>query len=409
MISLNLDKKQQYIVSVSGGVDSMVLMHLMLKKYNIVVVHFDHQVRVDSYKDNELIQNYIKNFNIPYHYIKLSIKNGNFQEKARNERYHHLKEIADQYNTPYIVTAHHLDDLAETILMKLARGSNLYGYAGFKEITYVDNYIILRPLIHYEKNDLINYANQHNIPYLNDSSNFKKDYFRNRIRLEVLPLIKREGYHLQKFLDYSNQVSQAFDYIRLETKKFLNDSSAFSLHSFKNLHKAIQFDIIAYLLESAHVELSQKKLDFIHKSLLNDHKPNIDIKLSNRYILRKTYDDIYIVENKQESKPKLPILNISHKKVSDSMNSVEICYNKLDFPLQIRHRKPGDVLHFTFGKKKLKSYLIDKKIPLHQRNQLWIVTDQNDTILWIPGLYKNETLGNQEKLYISIKESKYAQ
>src|SRR5690554_4951409 len=155
-IKLSLSPTNTYILAVSGGIDSMVLFDLFIKhKYKFVVVHFNHQKRTESLEDHKLIEGLCLLHQIPYHYIKLNIKSGNFQEMSRNARYLHLEEIADTYQTPYIVTAHHLDDLAETILMKLIRGSNLLGYSGMQETTQIDKYTYLKPLLHRTRADIL--------------------------------------------------------------------------------------------------------------------------------------------------------------------------------------------------------------------------------------------------------------
>ncbi len=101
------------------------------------------------------------------------------------------EEILKKYNSKTLLLAHHGDDLIETILMKISRGSNLEGYAGIKEVSNVKNYQIIRPLLKYTKEDIINYNKSNNIKYYNDSSNQSTNYTRNRYRLNILPLLKK--------------------------------------------------------------------------------------------------------------------------------------------------------------------------------------------------------------------------
>ncbi|WP_025724949.1 tRNA lysidine(34) synthetase TilS [Acholeplasma granularum] len=404
-IKLNLDTSNTYVLAVSGGLDSMVLFDLFLKyKHKIVVVHFNHQKRSESVYDNELIEKLCKNHNVPYHYIKLNIKKGNFQDSARQLRYQFLEDIATLYRTPYIVTAHHLDDLAETIIMKLIRGSNLLGYSGMQKLTKIDEFVYLKPLLDYSKNDLETYKNTFNISFLEDSSNLEDDYLRNRIRHHIIPILKEENNILSHFKNFSNQAYLASDFIRSESLKFLPTNLNFSLQKFLELHLSIQYDVISLILEKVDAKRSNTKIEMILKQL-NSTKPNIDITLSNNHHMIKSYDRVYIINISDEFyKDKPNHLMISHNKVGLPKKYIELCYNKLNFPIQIRKRLPGDKLQFKFGTKKLKDFLIDKKIPKKSRDDLDIIVDSNQTVLWIPGIYKNETLGSNNIIYLWIKE-----
>jgi len=404
-IKLSLDKTNLYVLAVSGGVDSIVLFDLFVKhQYKFVVVHFNHQKRTESINDHELIEELCHRHSIPYHYIKLNIKNGNFQESSRNARYLNLEEIADFYKTKYIVTAHHLDDLAETVLMKLIRGSNLLGYSGMQAVTHIDQYIYLRPLLNYSKSDIQNYQKAYDLKYLEDHTNLEDTYLRNRMRHHVLPILKDENDVLNHFKNFSHQSYLAADFIRAQSKKFLNLDLSFNLDAFNLLHEAVKMDIISLVFETLTIDKTFIKINTILKQLASK-KPNISITLSKDFNMVKTYNHVYIEQtHKKSSETEVNRLMISHNKVDLQLNWVELCYNKLDFPIQLRHRTNGDKLSFTYGRKKLKDFLIDKKIPLAERNKLQIIVDSSGTILWIPGLYLNETLGRDHKIYLSIKE-----
>lgn len=404
-IKLSLDSTKLYILAVSGGMDSMVLFDLFIQyKYNFVVVHFNHQKRTESIKDHELVQSMCLAHQIPYHYIKLNIDEGNFQEISRNKRYEHLENIASKLQTNYIVTAHHLDDLAETILMRFVRGSNLLGYAAIQPKTVVDGFTYLRPLLNYSKDDIKAYQAIHNVAYLEDHTNLEDNYLRNRIRHHIIPLLKKENDVLSHFKNFSTQSFLAADFIRYQTKSFLNLDLSFKLDAFMSLHKAVQMDVISFILEKINVNKTFVKISMIIEQL-NSNKPNIDITLSKKFHMIKAYNDVYIHNINGYNMESVPLrLMISHNKADLSKNFIELCYNKLDFPIHVRKRQKGDKLHFTFGSKKLKDFLIDKKIPLKKRNELNIVVDSSGTILWIPELYLNKTLGNEHKIYISLKE-----
>lgn len=402
---INLSKLNTYIIAVSGGLDSMVLLDYLIKNgYKLVVVNFNHQKRSEAHLEHLSIEKICNFHNIPYHYIKLKIKKGNFQEEARNLRYEHLESVAVKHQTNYIVTAHHADDLAETILMKLLRGSNLLGYSSMQKSSNIGNFTYLKPLLDYAKEDLYAYAKAHQVIFNEDSSNLEDHYLRNRIRHNVIPLLKEENDVLKHFKNFSDQTYQTSEFIRLTTKKLTKSDLSIDLVTFKTLHIAIQTDMISYILESFNITRSFEKINVILKQLLSD-KPNIEIKLSKAYYLVKAYQKAHMMPvDLLHLKKELPTLTISHNKVDNTKYSIELCYNKLDFPIQVRRRLPGDMLMFSFGRKKLKSYLIDKKIPKSIRDDLIVITDTNETILWIPDLYINDQLGNDNIIYLSLKE-----
>ena len=138
----------------------------------------------------------------------------NFENEARKKRYKFYEETLKKYNSKHLFLAHHGDDLIETILMKISRGSSLEGYAGIKEISNKNNYYIIRPLLEYTKQDLIDYNNKYNIKYYIDKSNEDTKYTRNRYRKLILPILKEENKDIHKqFLKYSNTLLEYHNYI----------------------------------------------------------------------------------------------------------------------------------------------------------------------------------------------------
>lgn len=411
---LNIGKSTPLIISVSGGVDSMVLLdYLFINKYKIRVVHFNHQARISSKDDEVLISNYCSQRNINYHLITLKIEKGNFQEIARNLRYYHLKEIAKKYKTKFILTAHHLDDLAETVLMKITRGSNLYGYAGIHDVYQEGSISFVRPLLHLPKKVLQTYAKENNVLYLDDESNFENAYLRNRYRHTVMPILKQENPKLlEKVYSYHIKLAKAASFIRTYSKKFINNN-IITIDALLNEDIVVIENTISILLEHYKAAFTYETIEKLIAILRSD-KPNASYNLSNNKVFIKAYNQCYVINNNEKKAIEqdldyglnvlnnMKIITLLKDTSLDDKQIVNICYNKLKFPLKVRLRKNGDLLHFDYGSKKLKDYLIDRKIPKHLRDELLIITDSNDTILWIPELFLNETLGNNEKIFIKI-------
>lgn len=411
--------KTPMVVSVSGGVDSISLLHLLkLYNYNCIVVHFNHHMRKGNDDEAKLVSDYANRYHYPFHLFDINVESGNFQNEARKLRHLHLKEIAVKYKTKYILTAHHLDDLAETIIMRLTRGSNLYGYAGIHPITDSDGFLFLRPLLEYSKQDIIKYANNYHLEYLDDESNYLSHYTRNRVRLNIMPILKQENPKvLDKFYDFHQIISRSFSFIRKYSYSKISDDLTIDINNFLKEETLIQDEIIAILLDNYKIESSFNLINDL-KSLLKSKRPNLSYNLNNQYLFIKSYNEAYITLNTPKNSfeialkktenilPNMKKLTFLDDNESLSENAIKLCYNKITLPLIARTRKDGDVLEFDFGSKKLKDYFIDKKIPRNIRDEILIITDSKGVILYVDGIYLNNTLGNNNYLSFRIEETK---
>jgi len=418
---LKIPKQSKLIISVSGGADSMLLLSMLKESsHKIEVVHFNHMKRQQSKIEADLVRSYCQENNIPFHYYLIEVDEGNFHHQAHKMRLHYLKDVAKVAKAKYILTAHHLDDLLENILIKLTRGSNLLGYAGMqlshtkKGITYI------KPLLYTSKKEILDYVIEHHVPYLNDESNEENYYLRNRYRHAVIPIMKQENLNLlSQAKNYHQQLTKAFNFIRNTSLNVLNQSQEIDVNVFKEQDIAIQEDMIAYLLENKQINTSYDIVIAIKNMILSE-KPNQAIDLSHQYQFIKAYDKSYVSSKKvtkdvkyevKHGETKLPnnvIFTFLDNSNTPTEDLEKLCYNKLAFPLWIRHRQNGDKLTYNFGHKKLKDLLIDKKIPMEKRNAIWVLTDNENNILWVQDLYLNQTLGKQNTIYFKLKETKHA-
>jgi tRNA(Ile)-lysidine synthase len=228
ILSEKIKPKETVVVAVSGGPDSMLLLQLLLelrkkKDISIVCTHINHGVRKQSEKEKIFVEKFCKDNDIIFEYskIQVALKN-NFHSEARKLRYHFFEHVVFKYNAKFLLTAHHGDDLMETILMRLTRGSSLKGYAGFRKETKKDKYSILRPLIEVSKAEIISYCKKNNIKYAIDLSNYSSKYTRNRFRKSVIPFLKKEDENvIHKFIKFSENIILANDYIdEVATEKY---------------------------------------------------------------------------------------------------------------------------------------------------------------------------------------------
>lgn len=409
------------VIGVSAGPDSMCLLDLLQKKTTkIVVCHINHNVRKESIEEEEYITKYCQDKNIILE--KTTINNyqeNNFENEARKKRYMFYEEILKKYNSKTLLLAHHGDDLIETILMKISRGSNLEGYAGIKEISNVKNYQIIRPLLKYTKEDIINYNKSNNIKYYNDSSNQSTNYTRNRYRLNILPLLKKEDKNIhKKYLKYSKTLIEYDDYIKREVKRNINNVYKDNIINIDNLNKLDTF-LIKNILYNVINNIYQNKNNIITDrhiqniiSLLNNTKPNIKIDLPNNKEIVKEYNKLIIKDKtsdiknyKIEFNDKIEIENLIIEKIEsedDDSNSVCRLNSKdITLPLYIRNREDGDyiILKGSNNRKKIKEIFIEKKLPLKKRNNYPLLVDSNNNIIWIPNIKKSKFCNKKSENY----------
>lgn len=187
-MKVNLDHGV-YVLAISGGVDSAVLLHMLhqlpkteSKDYKFIVAHFDHGIRGDSKTDRQLVQELAKNYSLPFVYHEGHLGPGASEALARDARYNFLHKVRQAAGAQAIVTAHHQDDVIETLLLNLVRGS---GRKCFSSLRSTD--IIKRPLLHLPKLDLIKYAQDNQLIWHEDSTNSDQRYLRNRVRHRIVP------------------------------------------------------------------------------------------------------------------------------------------------------------------------------------------------------------------------------
>ena len=413
------------ICAVSGGVDSVCLLHILHHlKYPLVLAHVNHHKREQSTMEQKAMQELAESLKIPFELLDY-YDNGydNFQSNAHDARYTFFKELAKKYQTDLIATAHHLNDQAETIIMRLLNGSNLYGYAGISITQQEKEYCLIRPLLCVSKDEIYAYAKQNNLAYFEDSSNASDDYLRNRIRHHILPLLEKEnGNYLEKIQEFSIQAKESFNFIRKQSINYLDkQNNSIEASSFLKLDVALKKDILCLLLERYQIE---KNFDIIIKCVqLIEQNKNCIYHLKDPYSLVIEYGKAYISQKKDSHSfyetldlgdTKL-VLNqykfyFSKKIPQNNEKYLKLCYNDLKLPFFIRNKKEGDFINMSYGNKKVARILIDEKIPASKRNQIPLIFDQNGNLLWIYNLAKSQSVQNQKDksdIFLVCEEVKY--
>lgn len=429
---IRINENDTVVLASSGGPDSMALFDVLLKirttiPFKIVCAHVNHNVREESTEEAEFLRNFCQKESVAFEIMKIEeYHSDNFHNEARNIRYCFFNKIIEKYNANYLMTAHHGDDLMETVLMRLVRGASLNGYKGFDVVSNRGNYKIVKPLVFYTKEEIQSYDDENNIPYVVDKSNFSDKYTRNRYRKYVLPFLKSENKEVhKKFLKYSNILNMCEKYITKEVNKLEDDvfdKEKIIINRFLECDDIIKYEIInswlhivygdkINLISDVHVE---KIMDLIYSNRQNSYMtlPN-GIKIYREYNnLKYTTDDMLTVDYKYELVNNLIIGNGKFNYLNETdINDNSVCLiskKDISLPLYVRNRRLGDriLLKKVLGHQKIKDIFIDKKIPVKKRNNWPIVVDAEDNIIWIPNIKKSQFCVKKEENYdIIIKYS----
>ena len=405
------------VVAVSGGPDSMALLSLLIDVktklgFKIICAHVNHNMRIESKQEKDMVENYCHKNDVIFEYMEiLTYNKGNFHDDARKKRYEFFEKLIKKYQAKYLFTAHHADDLAETILMRINRGSTLKGYAGFAKVSLLDKYSVIRPLINVSKDDLLFYVKKKGVPYAIDRSNIKDTYTRNRFRKYVIPRLKEENSNiLNKFSQFSEVLFDYYNYVdKIVMSKYqlICIDNNLDINKMVMEEKLIQINILHKWLNSYYKEeinkITKRHVDALYR-LINNGKSNTSIELPNNVIAIKDYDNLSL--EKQNLIPKkyniifdkyvylpnghtIEIIN-STEKNSNYVCLLNSC--EISLPIHVRTRNNGDKLAVKGmnGKRKVNDIFTDKKISIKERDTWPIVTDNNGEIIWLPGLKKSK-------------------
>lgn len=397
-------QESKLLIAISGGLDSVVLTHLCKKSdLNIALAHCNFNLRGnESDADQDFVLDladkldlevFIESFDTEAYAKenKLSI-----QMAARVLRYDWFIELAAQLKFDYILTAHHADDNLETFLINLTRGTGLDGLTGIPEI----NENIVRPLLKFTREQIEDFAKDNHLKWREDSSNTSTKYLRNKLRHDVIPVLKEVNPEfLSNFQNTLNNLNDTADIVEESVQAVLkraiididNSQISYKVSEFKKLNnpKAYLFEIfkdygftqwddIVNLLETQ----SGKQVFSSTHNLLKDRECLI---LSEIVSDETTFESVINSEEKTIKTP-LGILTFeTTKKISKSNTStIYIDKETLQFPLTIRHWQEGDYF-YPFGmkgKKKLSKYFKDEKLSLLDKNKVLLLCSQNE-VVWV--------------------------
>lgn len=421
-----LAKENRVLLAVSGGVDSMVLLDLMLvaKKeidFSLGVVHINHQLRKESADEAAYLKNYCQERKIPFimETWKEPATKG-IETAARAFRYQMFAKHMDTAGYQLVMTAHHGNDQMETILMKIVRGGQLGTFAGIKESQQFSHGQLIRPLLSFSKERLYEYAKEQKLVYFEDQTNQELSIQRNRIRHLVIPqLIGENPQALTHFQRFAQQITWADQLIKKQMKKVIeeqvketNDAFVFSWSLFQEMSLEERY----YFLYTFFNWTNRKTKLFINEQQIDQLLEQVErprgqwqLTLDQRWIFQRIYDEVSLtrkncVENQASEVGDQCIEIEPHKQIVLSENAwvglftvaeaekfkcvddwAEFSHDVWLYPQQvlfIGKRQAGDRIQLNEQlTKKVSRYFIDQKIPDLQRKNAWVVKDEQKKII----------------------------
>jgi len=421
-------KGKKLLIAISGGVDSVVLTHLLHQlKFDISLAHCNFQLRSEeSDKDEEFVKNLGKKLNLNTYTIRFNTNEYAVNNKlstqlaARELRYSWFEKLSNEHSFSHLLTAHHADDNLETFLINLSRGTGLEGLTGIPPI----NGSIVRPLLVFSREEILNYAKQNNIEWREDESNSETKYLRNKIRHQVTPILKELNASVLK------NFNKTIDHLK-ESQQIIDDKIEEVAHEII----AKEGDLLKINIEKL-LKLPNPK-PYLYQLL----KPyefkewndvyNLIYAQSGKQILTKNYtllkdrdfllllrtsekssneEEVYTIreENKEITAPIRLLLKRVQKKTDTDQKSIYVDNELLSYPLKLRRWNSGDFFYPAgmLGKKKISKYFKDEKISIINKNKIWLLCSSKNEIIWIIGKRQDRRFLPTEKttklLQISI-------
>lgn len=430
------------VTAVSGGPDSTMLLHILNEisrepdlRLSLVCAHVNHGFRGQESDDEaEFVRKMAEELNIPFElgvfdipaYMEKSGKGG--QEAAREKRYEFLQEVAEKYGAHAIALAHHSDDQAETVMMRLLRGSGPTGISGMRMRRKEKKVELIRPLLRMNKNTLVQACDQAGIPYVIDSSNLLPKYMRNEIRMDVLPFLGQYNEQLSESLNrLAEIIAEEDQYLQSETERIYgqlatlqNGETVLRVQDVAGLHLALQRRLIKLILN--YLPLGTDDGDFarieaIRKGVIQSKPTTWNLDLGGGIRCIREYDLIRFVSARAESAiphytyvveyfpAEVSVRDTGHivhftryeagtslpEMMPEGNDEAVFDADGLEYPLTVRSRLAGDSMKVfgLNGSKKVKDIFIDEKIPPSIRSRIPMITDAAGRILWIPGIRRS--------------------
>jgi tRNA(Ile)-lysidine synthase len=400
---LDFLNRSKLLIAISGGIDSVVLTYLCKQlELNMSLAHCNFNLRGnESDADEDFVLELAEDLDVEVFVQRFDTEayaNDNkrsIQMAARELRYHWFEELAAQLHFDYILTAHHADDNLETFLINFTRGTGLEGLTGIPEV----NGKFVRPLLAFSSAEIENFAKENNIKWRDDSSNASTKYLRNKLRHEVIPILKDINPSLlNSFQSTLNNLSDAAIIVEDHIDKFLNEA-------IENIEdEVVRFKISAFKKldnPKPYVYESFKEFGFTQwDDILNllDAETGKQVFSSNYRLIKNrahlllsknesdNYNEIQISETEAQKETPLGLLLFDEADAVffSNTNTIFVDKDKLKYPLVLRQKHEGDYFYplGMKGKKKLSKYFKDEKFSLLDKENTWLLCSGED-VVWV--------------------------
>jgi tRNA(Ile)-lysidine synthase len=379
------NRHKKILVAVSGGADSMSLLHFLYNHQKdldiqLGIAHVNHKQRQESEHEEAYLRHWAEEHKVPFHYSEFS---GKFSENAaRTFRYEFFKQVMKAYDYSALVTAHHADDQAETIFMRLLRGSRLRHLTGISAIRPFGTGQIIRPFLHLTKAQLpVTF-------HFEDRSNTSLAYLRNRIRLSYLPTLSQEN---PKIKEHLCLLAEEIGLMEQALGELTKDISITDLSVFQQQSDAVQLFLLQNYLDSfPDLQLSKGQFNQLISYLRKNASGKMPLKNGYELVKTQTY---FLIRKEASISLSPPCLlefgksvefeayTLTFSEFNDVSNTDAISIWS-DAPIVIRHRKEGDKIDLGSHHKKLRRLFIDNKI-LEKDRQKAIVGEQDGHIIFL--------------------------
>lgn len=379
------NRHKKILVAVSGGADSMSLLHFLYNHQKdldiqLGIAHVNHKQRQESEHEEAYLHHWAEEHKVPFHYSAFS---GKFSENAaRTFRYEFFKQVMKDYDYSALVTAHHADDQAETIFMRLLRGSRLRHLTGISAIRPFGTGQIIRPFLHLTKAQLpVTF-------HFEDRSNTSLAYLRNRIRLSYLPTLSQEN---PKIKEHLCLLAEEIGLMEQALGELTKDISTTDLSVFQQQSDAVQLFLLQNYLDSfPDLQLSKGQFNQLISYLRKNASGKMPLKNGYELVKTQTY---FLIRKEASISLSPPCLlefgksvefedyTLTFSEFNDVSNTDAISIWS-DAPIVIRHRKEGDKIDLGSHHKKLRRLFIDNKI-LEKDRQKAIVGEQDGHIIFL--------------------------
>ena len=379
------NQHKKILVAVSGGADSMSLLHFLYNHQKdldiqLGIAHVNHKQRQESEHEEAYLRHWAEEHKVPFHYSAFS---GKFSENAaRTFRYEFFKQVMKDYDYSALVTAHHADDQAETIFMRLLRGSRLRHLTGISAIRPFGTGQIIRPFLHLTKAQLpVTF-------HFEDRSNTSLAYLRNRIRLSYLPTLSQEN---PKIKEHLCLLAEEIGLMEQALGELTKDITITDLSVFQQQSDAVQLFLLQnYLDYFPDLQLSKGQFNQLISYLRKNASGKMPLKNGYELVKTQTY---FLIRKEASISLSPPCLlefgksvefedyTLTFSEFNDVSNTDAISIWS-DAPIVIRHRKEGDKIDLGSHHKKLRRLFIDNKI-LEKDRQKAIVGEQDGHIIFL--------------------------